>query len=537
MHLQPLTDIHLRDGLANNNADVGDRANLYVFGSIAVLILLIASINFINLSTARSAKRAREVGMRKVLGAFRRQLIRQFMGESMLLAGLSLLLAIALVEVLIPGFNYLLDKNLAANYRENGLLLATLGGVTFFVGVVAGAYPAFVLSGFRPVEVLKGQARRGVAAALLRKGLVVFQFTIAIALIIGSVVMSAQMVYFAEKDLGFNQEQLVVVPLRDEALQQRYETIKTTLMQHPGVVKAAAASSTPGSNTYALRSYLPEGAADDETVGIGTVLIDYDLVETLELELAAGRNFSRAFPTDTSEALLINEAAAALLGWEDPVGKGLQLEEEETRVVGLLKDFNFLSLQTEITPLVFQIAPDELQYLVVRIRPQDVSSTLAFLEEQWAAFAPAYPFEYLFMDDDFAEEYEDTQRLSETLRSFTLLAIIVACLGLFGLVSYTTEQRTKEIGVRKVLGASVPGILVLLSKDFLKLVALAFVVAAPLAYWAMNRWLEEFAHRVDIEWPVFALTGALALAIAFLTISYQALRAALADPVQSLRYE
>ena len=535
--LQPLTEIHLQQGLVNNNADVGSRTNLYVFASIAFLILLIASINFINLSTARSAKRAREVGMRKVLGAVRGQLVRQFLGESVLLSVLALLLAVALVEVLLPLFNYLLDKNLVVHYATNGLLLLALGGITFFVGIVAGVYPAFVLSSFRPVEVLKGAAKRGFVAVLFRRGLVVLQFTIAIVLIIGSAVMAAQMTYFAEKDLGFNHEQIVVLELQDPDLHQTYETIKQALAQHAGVLQAAAASSTPGSNTYALASYRPEGAEDDEAVGIGTVFVDHDVVETWGLTLVAGRGFSRSFSTDTSEAVLLNEAAVKLLGWDDPVGKVLYDQETPKQVIGVVKDFHFSSLQTEIQPMTLQMSSDGYQYLAVRVSPQDITSTLAFLEQQWRTFAPAYPFEYTFVDEDFAGNYTATQRLSETIRAFTLLAIFVACLGLFGLVSFTTEQRTKEIGVRKVLGASVPGIWLLLSKDFLKLVAVAFVVAAPLAYFAMSRWLEDFAYRADLSWPIFVMAGLAALAIALLTVSYQSIKTALGNPVKSLRYE
>lgn len=538
MGLLPLTEIHLTRGYANNNADVGNKTNLYVFGSIAFLILVIASINFINLSTARSAKRAREVGMRKVLGAFRGQLIRQFIGESVLLSVLALMLAVALVELLLPAFNYLLEKNLVADYSENSILLLALGVITFFVGFVAGIYPAFVLSSFRPVEVLKGKAKRGLAAALFRKGLVVLQFSIAIILIIGSVVMASQMAYFAEKDLGFQHEQVVVLELQDPALEENVETFKQTLLQHPDVLMAAGASSTPGSNTYSLATYLPEGAEDDEDKGIGTVLIDHDAVETWGLRLRAGRGFSRSFSTDTSEALMLNASAAKLLGWDDPVGKRLRVDDEaDMQVIGIVEDFHFSSLDSKIQPMVFRMSSESYQFVAIRVSPQDISSTLAFLEEQWQVFAPAYPFEYTFVDDDFASSYESTQRLSETIRAFALLAILVACLGLFGLVSYTTEQRTKEIGVRKVLGASVTGIWMLLSKDFVRLVTVAFIVAMPLAYFAMTSWLEDFAYPVEMSWLTFVLAGLAALVIALGTVSYQAIKAALGNPVDSLRYE
>lgn len=538
LHLQPLTDIHLSTGYANENSIGGNSmTNLYVFGSIALLILLIASINFINLSTARSVKRAREVGMRKVLGAYRLQLIRQFLGESVLLAFLGLLFALGLVELLVPAFNSLLDTNLVITYFGNSTLLLSLLAVVAFVGVVAGTYPAFVLSSFRPVEVFKGETKRGVSGVLLRKGLVVFQFAIAIVLIIGSFIMSAQMTYFAEKDLGFNKEQVVVMNLREPAVQDNYESFKRTLSQHPGILHTAAASSMPGSNTYGLGSFRVEGAPEDDEIGITTVVVDHDFVETLELTMASGRNFSRDFVTDSSATLLLNEAAVARLALEDPLTTNLITDDDEVRqVVGVIEDFHFSTLQTEIRPIVFYLG-DSFPFLAARIDPKETVSVMEYLEASWAEVAPAYPFEYTFMDDDFANAYEGSQRLSNTIQAFTFLAILVACLGLFGLVSYTTEQRTKEIGVRKVLGASVPGILVLLSKDFLKLVGVAFVIAGPLAYFTMQKWLEEFAYRIEISWAIFLMAGIAALMIAVITVCYQAIRAALANPVESLRYE
>ncbi|HMB93335.1 MAG TPA: ABC transporter permease, partial [Rhodothermales bacterium] len=378
LHLQSLSDIHLHSDLANEDGDTGSATTIYVFASIALLILLIAAINFINLATARAEKRAREVGVRKVLGAFRGQLIRQFLGESLLLAGLALLLSLILVEALLPLFNGLLQKELAARYMDNGMLLLALGSITLFVGIVAGSYPAFVLSAFRPVEVLKGQARQGWAGVLFRKGLVVVQFAIAIMLIIGSVVMAAQMTYFSEKDLGFESNQVVVVPMRDASLQARYETLKRALVQHPGVLNAAAASFTPGENSYSLGSYLPEGKDEGQEIGFRTIFIDADMVPTLGLRLVAGRNFSSDVSTDTTAALLVNEATVRSLGWDDPLGKTLTTDEQPMEVVGVLKDFHYSSLQEEIQPIVFRFSPDVLQSLVVRIRAEQVAETLAF---------------------------------------------------------------------------------------------------------------------------------------------------------------
>jgi putative ABC transport system permease protein len=448
-----------------------------------------------------------------------------------------LICALLLTEALLPLFNYLLDKNLTPGKSRNPALLGTLAGIPAFVGVVAGCYPALLLSSFRPVEVLKGPPRSSLLAALFRRGLVVVQFCIAIVLIIGSVTMAAQMAYFAEKDLGFDHEQVVVVPMQDEVI-GRYETLKNAVRQHPGVVQVAAASNTPGQNSYSFTSYIPGGAPNADGIGIRTIFIDYEFAETFGLAFTAGRNFSPEFPADSSESLILNEAALKLLGWtEDPLGRTLTYDDRTATVVGVLRDFHFSTLQEEIPPIVFRLQPNVFRYLAVRIRAENTTATLDALEDTWRAFAPAYPFEYAFVDDDYAEEYTGLQRLSETIRAFAFLAILVACLGLFGLVAYTTEQRTKEIGVRKVLGASVASILVLLSRDFLKLVAVALVVAWPLAYAGLSRWLDDFAYRIELGWPVFALAGGVALAVALLTMAYQSLRAALANPVQSLRHE
>ncbi len=537
LHLQPVTDIRLHSDLSNEDADVGSLAALRTFAVIALLILLIAAINFINLSTARAVQRAREVGIRKALGAARGQLVRQFLGESVLLAVVALVVALVLVELLLPLFNELLQKDLAARYVENGLLLGALAGVTAFVGVVAGSYPAFVLSAFRPVEVLKGAARQRVTGALFRRILVVMQFTIAIALIIGSAVMGAQLAYVAEKDLGFDSEQVVVVPLREAVRPEQVEPFKRALEQHPSVVRTTAASFLPGMNSNSVSTNRPEGAAEDDAVGLRTLFLDPDAPATLGITPVAGRGFSWDVPTDTSAALLLNQAAARMLGWDDPLGKTLSVDERAMQVVGVLPDVHYSSLQEEIQPIVFRFAPDVFRYVAVRIEPSDVPATLAELRQTWRTFAPSYPFEYKFLDDYFAESYEASRRLSRTIRVFTLLAIFVACLGLFGLAAYTAAQRTREIGIRKVLGATVPGIVVLLAREFLLLVGLAFVVAAPVAYLAAHRWLDDFAYRVEIGAGVFLGAGALVLVVALVTVSYQSVRAALADPVESLRYE
>ena len=539
LHLQPVRDIHLRSGdLRNEIGPTSDERYVFVFGSIALLVLVIACINFMNLATARSAGRAKEVGVRKVMGANRAQLVRQFLGESLLLALVALLVALALVELLLPLFNELSGKSLRTDYTRNPVLLGALAGVTLFVGLVAGSYPALFLSAFRPAEVLKGKARRS-ASARLRQVLVVVQFGISIVLMIGAVVMSAQMEYFRSKDLGFDQEQVVVLPLQDADVRRRHEALKELLAAQPGVVRAAASTATPGKNSAGLSAFLPEGGAGQETVSLYTFMVDDDLIETLGIRLVEGRGFSRAVATDTAGAYVLNRSAVRRLGWEQAVGKTLKDINHDApgRVIGVVDDFHLFSLESEVPPLLMAFRPSAFDHLVLRIRPADVPATLAGLEEAWKTFAPGVPFAYSFVDQDFEQQYADTARLSRTLHAFTFLALLIACLGLFGLAAYTAEQRTKEIGVRKVMGATVPGLVVLLSREFVRLVLVAFVLAAPAAYLLASRWLEEFAYRVPLSWPIFALAGAAALVIALATVSYQAVRAALADPVESLRYE
>lgn len=538
LHLQPLTRIHLYSTeLGNNVEDSGDAKYLYVFISVALLILLIACINFINLTTARSMERAKEVGMRKVMGAHRTQLTRQFLSESVLLALIALPIALAFVELLLPAINQLTDRDLATNYVHNSTLLLALIGTILFVGAVAGSYPALFLSGFRPVEVLKGKAKGSRVAFRLRQGLVVLQFSISIALMISAGVMSAQMNFFRETDMGFDEEQVVVVPLRDPAIQTRFEAMKQSFGSISGVRAVAASSSTPGKNSSTISSYRPEGAADDEMVGLYEFFIDPDLVNTLDIKLAQGRNLSASMATDTA-AILLNETAVRQFGWEAPLEQMLSSDNGSMRrVVGVVKDFNYISLESEIPPLVMRIDPSRFSHLSVRISPENVRTTLAHLERAWETLAPGEPFEYTFMDQDFEFQYQTVDRQTDTIRAFTFLAIFVACLGMFGLATFSVEQRTKEIGVRKVLGASIPGIVVLLSKDFLKLVAAAFVVAAPIGYFVMQRWLEDFAHHVEIGPSVFFMAGGLTVALAVGAVVHQAIKAALKDPVESLRYE
>lgn len=558
-HLQPLGDIHLHSDLDNEIADNGSAAYVYIFATIAAFVLLIACINFMNLATARAMDRAREVGMRKVLGAYRLQLIKQFLGESVLMSFLALILAGCMVELALPFFNAISAKTLAIDYTNDVTMLLILPGIALLTGLLSGSYPALVLSGYKPVLVLKGASlhslmsrkRGGLRRLNLRRVLVVFQFTISIALIAGSLIIYNQLQYFKNRPVGFDREQIVVIPVRDPAFAGRYQVLKNQMKQNPGVINASALAATPGKNEASLGTFVIEGESGEEDIQMFYLPADYDFLRTFGIELIAGRDFSQEFGSDDREAFILNESAVKRFGWrlndsgesganhvDSPIGKKLRRgKTREGRVVGVVKDFNMFSLQEKIEPFVFYIDPVLFQSLAVKISSQNVSATLQALEEKWRGFYPGEPFEYSFVDEDFESHYRSEEKFSRIFLSFTGLAILIACLGLFGLVSFTVQKAAKEIGVRKVLGASVSNIVVLMSKDFLKLIVLANVLAWPVAYYAMNTWLEDFAFRIKIGIDTFLLAGGLALFIALLTVSYQAVRAALANPVESLRCE
>ena len=537
--LQKITNIHLHSHLFREMQPNANVAYVYIFSAMALFILLIACINFMNLATARSAPRAREVGVRKASGARRSTLIQQFLGESMLMSIIALVLALALVSLLLPAFNTLTGKTLTVDLLTNtGFLLGVIG-LAVFVGVVSGSYPAFVLSSFKPVTVLKGQVRGGGHAAL-RKTLVVFQFAISAFFIIAAGVVKNQLAFIQSKNLGFNQEQMITIPIREEPMRQQVETFKQELLKHPGVVSVTASANLPGGGDFGL-PLAPEGIPPDEIPPARILAVDHDFLRTYEMEIVAGRGFTTERSGDAITAFALNEEAARALGWDDPLSKRIGIPVlgfEMAPVVGVVKDFHFRSMHEAIGPLVFFIpTPNWFSVSSVRVRPENLDETLALMEQTWTTFEPTHPFTYSFLDQQFAQLYLAEAQVSKLLNYATALAIFIACLGLFGLAAFTAEQRTKEIGIRKVLGASVGSIVVLLSKDFVRLVVLAFVLAAPLAYLAMTRWLDDFAYRVEISWRIFLMAGLLALAIALLTVSYQAIRAAVGNPVKALRYE
>ncbi len=554
--LQPITDIHLRSKMRGEREPSGSLATVYSFSAIALLILLIACINFTNLATARSAHRAREIGMRKTLGAHRGSLVAQFLGESVLLTLIALALALPMVAFLLPVFNTLADKTLTLATLNIPLVLLFLAGLTVLVGVVAGSYPAFFLARFMPYDTLRGSLRPGASGLSVRKVLVVGQFAVGIVLIIGTMVIYNQLQFVRTKNLGFQKERMAVVSARmygHAVAPVPFESIAGEFATHPDVLQVAVTSDVPGSNPRQA-SFLLEGMTDLDDLDITTwnlFGVDYDFIETLSIEMIDGRSFSRDVPSDENDAFVINEAALRaardLLGadWM-PVGKELdRYTRAQTewvlgkpgRIIGVVRDFHYQSLHHQIAPLVMQLNPRTRDHFLVRLQAADLPGALEHLETTWNAFLPDRPFEYFFLDASFDRLYRAEQRAATLLGIFTVLSLVIACLGLFGLAAFTAEQRTKEIGVRKVLGASLTDIVVLLSKGFAALVLVAFVVAVPLAYFVIGRWLQNFAYRIEISWPIFLMAGLAALAIALLTIGYQAIKAGLADPVESLRYE
>jgi putative ABC transport system permease protein len=512
--LQPLK--HIR--LYTLGGELGSIKYVYIFSFIALCILVIACINFMNLATARSAKRAREVGLRKVIGAKRAQIVRQFYGESLFMIVLALGLAVVLVGLLLPMFNRLSGKNLTLDFSGNLMVYLILIFIALFTGILSGSYPAMFLSSFLPAKVLKGSFRSSSANPTFRKVLVVFQFSLSIILIICTAIIYSQLQYIQKRDLGFDRENLVYIGMNDR-IAQNYEAIKSEM---------------PSYNKYSADADW-EGKDPSQQIMLNISLVDPDYLDTMKLELAEGRNFSWDLPTDTSNCIL-NEEAVKQMGLDSPVGKWLR-HFAKGEIIGVVKNYHFMPMRYEIQPLMLLYNPQNFRYTMIRISGTEIPQTLSFLGKLWNKFAPEYPYEYHFLNEDFEEIYKSESRMGEVFRYFTFLAVFISCLGLFGLASFMAEQRTKEIGIRKVLGASISGITVLLSKEFTKWVAVANAVAWPVAYFAMNKWLQAYAYRVKLSLVTFALAGVLALIISILTVSYQAIRAALADPMESLRYE
>ena len=541
LSLQPLTTIHLRSDLMQEISGNSNIVYVYIFSAIALFILVIACINFMNLSTARSANRAKEVGLRKVLGADRGKIIRQFLSESILNSIVACILALLLVDLTLPLFRSISGFDLRIDYAENYWLIPSLVGLALFVGLIAGSYPAFFLSAFQPTRVLKGELKSGRAGTLFRSALVIVQFTISIALIVGTIVVFNQLNYMKNKKLGFQKEQVVIIPISDDSTLDSLRPVKQELENHTGIIGVAASSHVPGQMTY-VNPFIPEGFTLDHMQYMGELYIDHEFIPTMGIEIVAGRNFSEEFTTDTLESVIINETAVKKFGWEKPVGKtigdvSVSQKIKKYTVVGVVKDFHIESLRKKISPLFIGCTSHIFNSLSVRIKTENIPATLSFLESKMRQIDPFRPFDYAFLDDSFDSQYRSEERLSRVFSYFAILAVFIACLGLFGLASFTAEQRTKEIGIRKILGASVSGVALLLSKEFTKWVLIANAIAWPIAYFASRLWLQGFAYRTNLTLTTFIVSMAISFFIALLTVSYQAMRTAIANPVDSLRYE
>jgi putative ABC transport system permease protein len=541
IELEPLTRIYLHSKRLAQIGPVSDARRVTVFAAIALFVLLIACVNYMNLSTARSLQRAREVGVRKTMGASRGPLVAQFLGESVLTVGLALVVAFLLVAVVLPWFNEVSGKALGFGALFSPVGVALLLGLVLVVGLGAGSYPAAVLSRFDPAQVLKGDFRTSPGGARLRQALVVVQFAVSVALIAGTLVVVEQHRYMLGRDLGFDGERLVVVDARAIPAPERIrraDAVREALLAVPGVSHVTASSSTPG-QLLPLLLTTAEGLGEGDSRRMNFVYADHDYAETYGLRLAAGRYPSRMYETDASEAALLNEAAVTGLGWtpEEALGRWVSMGGNQRTVVGVVRDYHHRSLHTPVEPMVIMSIPPSHQRLTLRLEPGSLPGALNGVRDAWASQFPGTPFEYAFVDDTFEGQYAQEARLTAIVGTFAGLAILIACLGLFGLAAYMTAQRRKEIGVRKVLGASAASVVVLLSRRFAALVALGFALGAPLAYWGMSRFLADFPYRIALGPTVFLAAGALALVIALATVSGQALRAAHADPVRALRSE
>ena len=538
IYLQPFEDVHLYSSHIQFSVEgQGDIAYVFIFSLVAFFVLIIASINFMNLATARSATRAREVGLRKVVGATRAQLIRQFFCESVGMAFFSLILAVVLVELFLPAFANLSGKILVLDFSSHYHIVLAIVIITLITGFISGTYPALFLSSLRPVKVLKGALKTEGRGFLFRRILVVSQFSLSILLIICTIVVSQQIGYIQNKKLGLNREHVVYLPIR-EYLAEKYETFKTELDNTAGIMNVAASSSLPTSGVILTTDKVSwEGKNPEDNVVLEVTSTGYDFIETFDMEVVEGRSFSKEFLTDEEEAVVINETAKKIIGMEDPVGKQLILGDSATTIIGVVKDYHFKSLHSEIEPLILALVPSLYRYVFIKLEARDVPSTLASIKSNWNMFFPDTPFEYHFLDEAYDKLYRSEQRMGILFNYFTVLAILISCLGLFGLASFMAEKRTKEIGIRKVLGASLSGIIMLLNKQFTKWVLIANFISWPIAYYAMSKWLQGFAYRINLGIWTFALAALIALVIAVMTVSYQSVKAALNNPANSLRYE
>jgi putative ABC transport system permease protein len=540
-HLQRIRDFHLRSNFEIDLQPSGDITYVYLFIAVAVFILLLACINFMNLSTARSATRAMEVGIRKVVGSGRTQLVAQFLSESTVMSVTAMIIAVGLVFLTIPYFNAIMDQSLSAGILLQPAILGILVAGALVVGLLAGSYPALFLSGFKPVSVIKAQSATGRGKSLLRNTLVVFQFTISVGLLVGTLIVRDQLNYIQNKRLGFDKEYAIVVERAGQLGDQR-NAFKDRLRSYSGVRSVGATSALPGT-IHGSTGFRPEGFALEDMILMSPIGVDYDYIEAMGIEMAEGRDFSRDFPSD-SAAYVINEAALREIGWDSAVGKTMGTFSGQSvsdvvdgPIIGVVKDYHYASLRNKIGAVALLLRDVPLPYIIVRTTGENLNSTLDYVQTAWDEFVPEQPFEYTFLDDNFFKLFDGDRRLGRLFSSFSIFAIFIAGLGLFGLGLFVTEQRTREIGIRKAMGASVSQILVLLSRDFTQLVLISMLLAFPLAYFGMEKWMQGFVYRTGIHVMTFVLAGVLAICIAWLTVAYQSIKAATSDPVEALHYE
>ena len=536
LYLQPYKNIHLYSNLAYDFRNRGSIKYVWIFSFLALLIIIIASINFMNLATARSSKRAREIGMRKVVGAFRSDIIRQFYGESILLSFIALFFAIILVEISIPVFNELTGKHLILKFFGDVHIVLGLIGLTLFTGIVSGSYPALLLASFKPVAVLKGGFGREGKGSSFRKILVITQFSLSIFLIVGSLVVGRQLDYMKNKNLGFDKEHVIYMPLKYSYV-RKYNILKNRFLQNPNVTNVTASFQLPSNIGSSPGGMDWEGRPSGFDLRINAGLVDFDYFETFGMKMADGRSFSREYATDSTAAYILNEEAVRQMGISSPVGKWFSFWDTPGTIVGVVKDFHSTSLQNEINPIVLKIDPYWLNYMYAKIKSDNISAVVDSFKKIWNEILPGYPFEYRFLDETIDRQYRTEERLKSIFGYFTFLAIFISCLGLFGLASYMAEQRTKEIGIRKVLGASIPNIITLISREFVLPVFVANAIALPAAYLYMNHWLNDYAYRTNLGWSIFIFAGSLSFIITLLTVSYQAFKAAFTNPVKAIKYE
>lgn len=537
LSLQPLHEVRLASGIGYDSFGSGNARYVVIFATAAFFILLIACINFMNLSTARSLLRSKEVGLRKVVGAFRGQLVRQFLGESIFQALIAMLLAVGMVDLLLPAFNRLSQKDFTSSLFTRPDIFIGLIVITLFTGTLAGIYPAFVLSGFRPASVLKGTAPAFGRRSLFRKALVVFQFCVAIVLIIGSLVIYSQIHFMQNKDLGYDKENLITLAMNAN-VKTNYEAFRNELLGNPNIQNVTRTSGLPHFGyEFSNSRWNWEGKDPNKDILFRANFVDYDYLEALGAQIVEGRDFSKDYSAD-GMALIINEASQKAMDFDDPIGKKVTLGEDYVfTIIGIVKDFHYVSLRSEIEPLILLLYPDECNSIMVRIRSENTPQTLKFMGSVWKNFAGDFEYDYRFLNERLNALYSSEFRVGRIINVFTILSIFISCLGLFGLASFMAMQRTKEIGIRKVLGAKISGVVVLLIKEFSKWVIVANLIAWPISYFALERWLQEFPYRTDIELWLFLGTGLATFLVAILTVGYQSIRAAIAVPVESLRYE